>query len=50
MCLLKPTVTADVVVQPLPQYVTEELELQVQPENVLAVRGESDQSLELLVK
>jgi len=48
--LLKPTLTADVVIQPLPEYVTEELELQVQPEKVFAARGENDQSLEVLVK
>ena len=50
MCLLKPTVTAEVAVQQLPPYVTEELELQVFPEEVLAIRGDSKQTLEVLVK
>ena len=48
--LLKSTLKADVVVQPLPEYVIDELELQVQPEKVLAVRGENDQLLEVLLK
>ena len=48
--LLKPTLKVDIVFQPLPEYVTEELELQVQPEKVLVVHGENDQLLEVLVK
>ena len=46
--LLKPTMTVEVVVQPLPPYVTKEIELQL--EDVLAMRGDSKQSLEVLVK
>jgi len=50
MSLLKPTMTTIVETQPLPPYVDEELELQVHPKEVLAIRGHEEQSLEVLVK
>ena len=45
--LLKPIMTTEVVVQPLPHYVTEEIELQVQSEDVTVVRRDSNRSLEV---
>jgi len=42
--------TTIVETQPLPPYVDEELELQVHPKEVLAIRGHEEQSLEVLVK
>lgn len=48
--LLKPTTSTATEVQPLPAYVNEELELQVELEEVLAIRGDEERSLEALVK
>jgi len=48
--LLKPTVAAEGNVQPLPKCVTENWELDAQPEEILAIRQKEDQEWEVLVK
>lgn len=48
--LLQKSVAGEQIGQPLPPCVIEEWELQAQPEDILAVRGQSRKDLELFVK